>query len=66
MLQLPIEVRLRGRYTTAIAFLEQLRHFPKLIAVNDLGFQPAEQGKQQREPDLMITLDLTAVISEGG
>ena len=64
--RLPIEVRLRGRYWTAISFLEELRHFPKMIAVNDLGFQPTEQNAQQREPELAITLDLTAVIMEGG
>jgi Tfp pilus assembly protein PilO len=64
--ELPIEVRVRGRYSAAINFLDELRRFPKMIAVNDLEFQPVRQGAQEKDPDLAIRLDLIAVMLEGG
>ncbi|NIQ99911.1 MAG: hypothetical protein GTN78_06870, partial [Gemmatimonadales bacterium] len=36
----PIELKLEGTYWTMVAFLEQLRQFPKMIAVNDVSFSP--------------------------
>ncbi len=62
----PIELKLEGTYWTMVAFLEQLRQFPKMIAVNDVSFSPkGGEGEHSRSPDLTATMELTAVILKG-
>jgi Tfp pilus assembly protein PilO len=62
----PIELRMEGTYWTMVGFLEQLRQFPKMIAVNDVSFSPRhDTGQCSRSPDLTATMELTAVILKG-
>lgn len=62
-----IEMKIEGRYSTILAFLDELRRFPKMIAVNDINFSPKSVGAETvRSPELTATLDLTAVIMKGG
>jgi len=63
----PIELKLEGTYWTVIDFLEELQQFPKMIAVNDVGFYPSQAGADARQsPDLAATMELTAVVTKGG
>ena len=63
----PIELRIEGTYWTVIDFLEELQQFPKMIAVNDLGFYPSQAGADARQsPELAATMELTAVVTKGG
>lgn len=63
----PIELRIEGTYWTVIDFLEELQQFPKMIAVNDLGFYPSQPGADAgRSPELAATMELTAVVTKGG
>ena len=63
----PIELRLEGTYWTVIDFLTRLQEFPKMIAVNDLGFNPKQGGASvERSPGLTATMELTAVVTKGG
>ena len=63
----PIELRIEGTYWTVIDFLEDLQQFPKMIAVNDLGFYPSQAGADARQsPELSATMELTAVVTKGG
>ena len=63
----PIEMKVEGTYWTALQFLQQLERFPKMIAVDSVGFSPqttllaATSGDQP----LTISLDLTAVVMKG-
>jgi Tfp pilus assembly protein PilO len=61
-----IELRVEGTYWTLIDFLAELQRFPKMIAVNDVGFEPdrAMTGPQ-RSPKLAASMDLTAVVTKG-
>jgi len=62
----PIELRLEGSYWTVIDFLVELQRFPKMIAVNDVGFDPTQAGaNEQRSPQLTVTMALTAVATKG-
>ncbi len=63
----PIELRLQGTYWTVIDFLAELQEFPKMIAVNDISFSPA-QGMMNGggSPSLMASMELTAVVTKGG
>jgi Tfp pilus assembly protein PilO len=62
----PIELQLEGTYWTMVAFLEQLRQFPKMIAVSDVSFSPnCAPGEFSRSPDLTATMELTAVVLKG-
>ena len=62
----PIELKVSGTYWTVIDFLSELQRFPKMIAVNDVGFSP-EQSKaaSQSSPRLLTTVNLTAVVTKG-
>lgn len=62
----PIELRIEGTYWTVIDFLEKLKQFPKMIAVNDISFSPT-QGRAEpgRSPDLTAAMELTAVVTKG-
>jgi Tfp pilus assembly protein PilO len=63
----PIELRIEGTYWTVIDFLQELQQFPKMIAVNDLGFYPSQAGADaRRSPELSATMELTAVVTKGG
>jgi Tfp pilus assembly protein PilO len=63
----PIELKLEGTYWTVIDFLEELQQFPKMIAVNEVGFYPSQAGSDARQsPDLAATMELTAVVTKGG
>lgn len=63
----PIELKLKGTYDTALSFLAELQRFPKMIAVNDIMFQPDNAAKKKsRIPALAIQMDLTAVVTKGG
>ena len=63
----PIELKLKGTYDTALSFLAELQRFPKMIAVNDIMFQPDNTAKKKlRTPALAIQMDLTAVVTKGG
>lgn len=61
-----IEVGLDGTYWSALEFLERLRAFPKMIAVNDLVMKPKTTFKTvaATQPLLEITVHLTAVIAK--
>jgi len=63
----PIELRLEGTYWTAIDFLAELQEFPKMIAVNDISFNPDQsRAGAGQSPRLTATMDLTAVVTKGG
>lgn len=63
----PIELKLKGTYVTALSFLAELQRFPKMIAVNDVAFQPDNAAKKDsRVPAMAIQMDLTAVVTKGG
>ena len=63
----PIELKLNGTYGTALSFLAELQRFPKMIAVNDVAFQPDNSAKKDsRIPAMSIQMDLTAVVTKGG
>lgn len=63
----PIELQLVGTYWTVIDFLTKLREFPKMIAVNDIGFVPKQAGVGARQSlSLTATMGLTAVVTKGG
>jgi len=63
----PIEIRLEGTYWTVIDFFSELQRFPKMIAVNDMAFDPTQGGiNTQRSPQLTATMGLTAVVTKGG
>jgi len=64
--QIPIELRLQGSYWTVIDFLSELQRFPKMIAVNDVGFDPTGGLSQQPSPQLTVTMALTAVATKKG
>ncbi len=64
--QIPIELRLQGGYWTVIDFLTELRRFPKMIAVNDVGFDPTGGMGQQPSPQLTVNMALTAVATKKG
>jgi len=63
--QMGIEIRLAGTYQTMVGFLEELRRFPKMIAVNEVSFSP-QSGPQSpsRNPRLEGTFELTAVVTK--
>lgn len=63
-----IEFKIEGAYPSLVAFLKELQAFPKMIAVNDISFRPAQGSarSEQSTPRLEATLDLTAVIAKGG
>jgi hypothetical protein len=63
--QAAIEVKLMGTYQTMVGFLEELRRFPKMIAVNEVAFSP-QSGPQSpsRNPRLEGTFELTAVVTK--
>lgn len=62
-----IDLKIDGTYTTIIDFLQELQRFPKMIAVNDIGFAPKQSGKDvKRSPELTATMGLTAVVTKGG
>jgi len=62
-----IDLKVDGTYSTIIGFLQELQQFPKMIAVNDIGFAPKQAGKEmQRSPELTATMGLTAVVTKGG
>ena len=64
--QIPIELRLEGGYWTVIDFLTELQRFPKMIAVNDVGFDPTGGMSQQPSPQLTVNMALTAVATKKG
>jgi len=63
---IPIEMKIEGTYWTALQFLQQLQRFPKMIAVNTVGFAPrTSAGPTRDDQALSISLDLTAVVMKG-
>jgi Tfp pilus assembly protein PilO len=64
----PIELRLQGTYWTVIDFLAELQEFPKMIAVNDISFSPAQglNTSGRSSVSLITSLELTAVVTKGG
>jgi len=63
--EIGIEVGLEGNYWSAIEFLEKLKAFPKMIAVNDLAVKPKSIGRAAvMQPSLEITVQLTAVMAK--
>ncbi len=62
----PIEMKIEGTYWTTLDFLKKLQRFPKMIAVNSIGFAPRPSGTEAGgSPDLNVTLDLMAVVTKG-
>jgi len=63
---LEIDVELEGTYWSALNFLEKLRAFPKMIAVNELSLKPknAQKGAARSEPLMDIALQFTAVMAK--
>jgi Tfp pilus assembly protein PilO len=62
----PIELKIEGTYWTLIDFLAELQRFPKMIAVNNIGFYPDTRDTDaQRSPRLAANMDLTAVVTKG-
>lgn len=65
--QVPIELRTEGSYWTTLDFLQELKQFPKMIAVNDISLQPKQAGADaQTSPDLTAAMELIAVVTKGG
>ncbi len=64
--EIEIELGLRGTYWTALEFLERLRAFPKMIAVNEISMKPVRTGMEVAgaQPILEVGLQLTAVIAK--
>jgi Tfp pilus assembly protein PilO len=67
--QIGLEVGMEGTYWSALDFLEKLRAFPKMIAVNEMSIKPNRQGSQgaalsPKDPPLEISLKLTAVMAK--
>ena len=61
-----IEVKLQGTYWSVVNFLEQLRRFPKLIAVNDIDVRPVASSLQAyASPQLTVEMQLMAVVMKG-
>jgi hypothetical protein len=61
-----IELKIEGTYSTVIGFLRELERFPKMIAVNDIGFSPKSGKEADQSPELTATMELTAVVAKGG
>jgi Tfp pilus assembly protein PilO len=59
-----IELKIEGTYTTILSFLKELQQFPKMIAVNDISFSPKQSGSLMQSPELVATMDLTAVVTK--
>ncbi|NIM04145.1 MAG: type 4a pilus biogenesis protein PilO [Armatimonadetes bacterium] len=64
--EIGIEVGLEGTYWAALEFLQQLKAFPKMIAVNNLSMKPKSdcQAASSFEPILEVTVHLTAVLAK--
>ena len=61
-----IEVKLQGTYWSLVNFLERLRKFPKLIAINDMDVRPGTTGSEAyQSPQLTIELQMVAVVMKG-
>lgn len=62
--EIGIEVAFEGSYWTALEFLQELKRFPKMIAVNNLSMKPAcsRSAVQGSNPLLEVTFQLIAVI----
>jgi len=61
-----IEVKLQGTYWSVVNFLEQLRRFPKLIAVNDMDVRPVASSLQAfASPQLTVQMQMMAVVMKG-
>jgi Tfp pilus assembly protein PilO len=61
-----IEVKLQGTYWSVVNFLEQLRRFPKLIAVNDMDVRPVASSLQAyASPQLSVEMQMMAVVMKG-
>jgi Tfp pilus assembly protein PilO len=63
--EIGIEVGFDGTYWSALALLERLRAFPKMIAVNDITMKPKSACTAvSSQPLLEVTLHLTAVMAK--
>jgi len=65
--QVDIELGFNGTYLSTLEFLQRLRAFPKMIAVNEISLKPNSNLKELgalSDPILNITLQLTAVIAK--
>lgn len=62
----PIEVNLKGNYYTTINFMDRLRRFPKMIAVNELAFSSASQPRPGEMPMMSVKLHMIALITKDG
>ncbi len=64
----PIEMKIEGTYWSALQFLDKLQRFPKMIAVDTVGFSAGTHSADAApgaEEKLAVNLTLTAVIAKG-
>ncbi len=64
----PIEMKVEGNYWTTLEFLKQLQRFPKMIAVNTIGFTPktgTTEAATSNSTTLTVSMDLMAVVMKG-
>jgi len=60
-----IELKINGTYWSTVSFLTALQRFPKMIAVNNVSFQPQTRSVQViGAPRLATSMDLVAVVSK--
>jgi Tfp pilus assembly protein PilO len=65
--QVDIELGFDGTYLSTLEFLQRLRAFPKMIAVNEISLKPNSNSRNAgalSDPILNVTLQLTAVIAK--
>jgi len=61
-----IEFKINGTYWSTVSFLTALQRFPKMIAVNNVSFQPQTRSAEVAgTPRLATSMDLVAVVSKG-
>jgi len=63
--RVPIEFNLTGHYWRAVAFLERLSKFPKMLAVDDVSLTPTGQPQGLTAPELRVKMTLLALIQKG-
>jgi Tfp pilus assembly protein PilO len=65
--QVDIELGFDGTYLSTLEFLQRLRAFPKMIAVNEISLKPNTNSRDagtMSDPVLNVTLQLSAVIAK--
>jgi Tfp pilus assembly protein PilO len=65
--EVDIELGFNGTYLSTLEFLQRLRAFPKMVAVNEIALKPTTNLREigaLSDPVLNVTLQLTAVIAK--